>query len=469
MTKKRYIIREYRVGDTTYPNLKELAAAAGISYPAAVKRAHRRWSDAEIFYGRGKLPASLAEHGTTTNRNAIKIGGIEYRCLEHAYDELKPSVSLPAVRSRMNQLGWSCEQAFELEERIDGRSSEECQEKWIVNGTQFKTLREAYNFILPKATFNSVKARLRYGWSLEEALGVVEKVDGRTSPSRASQKRLVSQKRDEIIVYGVKFDTITELARAYDLPPKLVYNRIRGNGWSYERAVSEGISKKVVVDGVLYRSALKAWEAVGKTSYSQYEGRQLKGFPLEVCLGLEALPRRATYEVDGVIFGSLSEVAAAYGLSTQQLLYRLNSMELEDAVRYVPSNGRYSRVAFERDPSLGATTGVLYFVEVQLSDGVLHKIGITAKTVVQRFKGKANGISSIVEYRGTLAELYELEQKVVREFSDYHYRGDDDFEGRTELFLLLNHEVEEIKTYLALNAGSHGAEQISDELRIQSD
>jgi len=454
MSREKYTLREYRVGDIAYLNLNELALAAGISYEAAVKRSHRGWSDPEIFYGRGKLPAHLVEYSTITNVNAVTIGGVEYRNIKHAHDEIKPKAKLPAVHARIKR-GLSYEQAFELEEKIDGRTNPDLQSKWKLGNKQFKTLREAYDFAQPSVTFNSVRARLRYDWTLEEALEVVEKIDGRKKQNLSPRSRQNPKKRDDIVVDGVKYPSISALARAYDLPPLLVYNRIRDNGWPYDRAVSEDVSNKVVMHGVPYRSALKAWEAVGKTSYSTYEGRRLKGFPLEICLGLDPLPNISTYEVDGKIFGSLFEVASTYGLSLQTLVYRLNNMEIEDAVHYVPSNGRYSKKIFKRDPGLAATTGTLYFIEIKQTDGILHKIGITSRSVNQIFR--SNSYAKIAEYKGHLSGLYELEQMVVKKFSNLHYRGDDEFDGRTELFLLLDNEVEEVKKYLSEKSSFYGA------------
>ena len=44
--------RTYVVDNKNFQSLKELAASAGISYGAAIKRAHRGFSDKEIFLER---------------------------------------------------------------------------------------------------------------------------------------------------------------------------------------------------------------------------------------------------------------------------------------------------------------------------------------------------------------------------------------------------------------------------------
>lgn len=453
--KVRQAVRLYRVGKTTYPSLRLLAEAAGISYSAAVKRVQRGWSDAEVFYGRRRLPKELVQHSTRTFGKVVTIGGKKYRSVQHAYEVVKPRASLAAVRARITQLGWTPEQAFELESRLDGRTNERSQERWVIGGQRFATLRQAYDLYRPEASFNSVRARLRYGWSLGEALGVVQRVDRRSVPKRQSSNRSTRQYTEAIVVDEVEYESIAKLARAYDMPPALVYSRVRGGGWSYERAVTESASEEVVVRGTRFRSALQAWETIGKTSYSQYEARRIRRHPLEVCLGLDPLPKKTKYKVDGKAFGSLSEVARAFGLTTGKLRYRLNHMGIQEAVQYVPANGRYSKAGFDRDPVLAATIGSLYFVRIRSSDGPLYKVGITARGVARRF-GRMR-YDEILELQGPLGRLYEFEQQVVREFSDHHYRGDDEFDGRTELFLLLDSEAEDLKRYLLARAGQFGA------------
>ena len=44
-------------------------------------------------------------------------------------------------------------------------------------------------------------------------------------------------------------------------------------------------------------------------------------------------------------------------------------------------------------------------------------------------------------------DLYKIEQEILRQFKENYYRGDEDFDGRTETFLLMAHEeLEMLKT-----------------------
>lgn len=233
--------------------------------------------------------------------------------------------------------------------------------------------------------YSTILDRLNRGASSRQAVGLEDIKKGDLLPQSKSYKNRNKIEKKSYLVDGVVYRSVAELARAYGLAPALVYNRMRDNGWTPERSVKEGITETVEVQGITYRSALNAWDEVGKTSFSTYQGRKLQGFPLEVCLGLESLPKLERYDINGVHFGSLADVAKAYDLTVGQLASRLNNMTLEQAVIYKPSNGRYSESTFKKNPELSNAPGTLYFIKVALADGVLHKIGITQKETTQRF------------------------------------------------------------------------------------
>ena len=373
----------YRVGDIEYLSLKSLAKDAGISYEAAVKRSHRGWNDNEIFYGKLKEDKTKDKIKKVLG-TVVNIDGIKYGNLRVAYEQLNISVS-----------------------------------------------------------YNTVRARLRYGWTHQEALGFIDKVDGRKLLK--DKKPRIPKSKKKLIVDNVEYASIAALASAFQLPYMLVYNRINVNNWSYERAVKEPILEQITVDGKVFRSATKAWEAIRKTSWSTYEGRKLCGHSLEVCLGLQPLPTLDRYEVFGVVYSTIAEVAKAYYMSSSQLSGRLQMMTLEEAVEYIPANGRYTEARFKEDPSLALATGIFYFIKIESKDGPLHKIGITLKPIERRFQ--STYFELIAQYSGKMFDLYKIEQEILLQFKANHYRGDEDFDGRTETFLLMAHEeLEMLKT-----------------------
>lgn len=375
----------YKVGDAKYSNLKSLAKDAGISYEAAVKRSHRGWSDNEIFYGKVK--------------------------------ELKTKIKVKKV----------------LGTRIN------------IDGIEYPNLRVAYEKLNVPVSYNTVRARLRYGWSYQEALSVIEKVDGRKLPKSDKVRKPNTKKK--FIVDNVEYASVAKLAAAYHLPYALVYNRMRDNNWPPERAVKEPVSDQVAVGGKVFRSATKAWEAIGKTSWSTYEGRKLAGRSLEVCLGLQPLPSLERYEIYGHVYSTIAEVAKAFNMSPSQLSGRLQTMTLEEAVEHIPANGRYTEARFKEDLNLASATGTFYFIKIKSNSGQLHKIGITLKPIERRFQSIS--FEPIAQYSGKMYDLYKIEQEILLQFKANHYRGDEDFEGRTETFLLVAHEELEMLNTIA--------------------
>ncbi|MFG0416022.1 GIY-YIG nuclease family protein [Pseudomonas sp. zjy_8] len=453
----------WKIDNREFNNLKDLAKEAGISYEAAVKRYHRGWSDEEIFHGRSKQKTVEQEavKQKKTRGKPVCVNDGAYENLRHAFDSIGPSCTFNTVRARL-RYGWSLEEALEVKPKVDGRKLNARIKELIIDGVALSALQAANKYGIP---YSTVLDRLNRGATPKQALGLENIERGNLlSQSKAYKNRKKREKRN-YLVDGVTYNSVAELARAYGLPQALVYNRMRDNGWTAERSVKEEITETVVVQGITYRSSMSAWDEVGKTNFSTYQGRKSQGFPLEVCLGLEPLPTLERYDISGVSYSSLADVAKAFDLTVGQLTSRLKNMTLEQAVIYRPSNGRYSESTFKKNPDLANTPGTLYFIRVALADGVLHKIGITQKETAQRFY--SHNIEVISEIKGRLRALYSLEQLIINEFSDLHYRAEDEFEGRTETFLLMGDEEKDILEFISENRNTFGLEDIAPNKALQ--
>lgn len=431
--KNKNVSRKYIVDGREFKNLKELATAASISYEAAVKRSHRGWSDNQIFYGRENKTERVVKEKKKRGIE-VNVNGVIYENLRYAFDVLKPSCSFNTLRARL-RYGWTLEEALEVVQKVDGRK--QVDSAWIldINGVSFNVKEASEKY---QVSYSTVLDRLHRGATAEQAVGLEIVKDGDLKTQTEAYKSRSKRVKKEYIVDGVSYFSVAELARAYELPSSLVYNRMRDNGWSADRAVKEEVTEAVEINGKQYRSAMSAWESIGVTNFATYQGRKTQGFPLDICLGLTPLPSEEKYLVGGKTYGSISEVAKAHSLTASQLTSRLNNMSLEEAVVYVPSNGRYTAASFIKDPELANSKGVLYFIKIKLSNGVLHKIGITQKETSQRFNSYK--FELIHEVKGRLQDIYELEQLIVKEFAYLHYRAEDEFEGRTETFLLTDEE-----------------------------
>jgi hypothetical protein len=131
----------------------------------------------------------------------------------------------------------------------------------------------------------------------------------------------------------------------------------------------------------------------------------------------------------------MSAVANKYDIKESVLWSRLNRMSISEAVVYNPSNGRYTTKRFKADPALARSVGYLYFVQIRFPGGSLHKVGITQRKVKARFAAHPN-YREITVIEGRLGDLFLVEQSILREFRKKVYRAEDEFEGRTETFLL---------------------------------
>ena len=379
MRPQKQIRRTFTVCEKIYNSLAELAREAGITYNAAVKRQQRNFSDYEIFFGKKKPPKIKPVSKKPSSSRLVKLNGIQYESIKKAYQSIQPNTSYNTVKQRIIVSGWTDEEAFELVERRNIKSKTKKYVRRTIRGMPY-------------------------------------------------------------IVDGVKYHSIRELAEAFHLTYPLVYNRIL-RGWSPSKAVTEPITDRVVVNKITYRSALAAWEAVGKTDYVAYQGRKNRKFPLDVCLGLAPIPRQAKYEINGKVFATLEEVAAEFNLTVMQINHRMLTMSLEEAIIYTPQNkGQYSRARFRDDPKLAKTIGNLYFVEISQETGVLHKIGITQRPIDKRLS--PNKI--LAQYSGELENLFTIEQQILEEFQENHYRANEDFDGKTETIIFSENEVAKV-------------------------
>lgn len=187
-------------------------------------------------------------------------------------------------------------------------------------------------------SYASVQARLKMGWTLEEALTVPEK------------------HRKAHTIDGVTYPSIVQMCRSHNV--KIVtYRRRIKSGWSIEEAI--GIKQRVDgrknKKGNSYTINNKTYRSVYELSreFNVNEGtirdRLKKGFSPEVAVGISPMPKRAihrpkyrTYEFNNKTYKALREIAEITGIKERTLWARINvtKMSVEDAVNFEPSGNR---------------------------------------------------------------------------------------------------------------------------------
>lgn len=150
-----------------------------------------------------------SRHRTHPNAKATVVNGITYKSQAHACKEL--GVTQSAVMARLKR-GWSIEEAFGIVDRPWAQNR-----RVSINGESFESIRsasEGYG-IDPETAL----ARLARGWSTEEAFGVKRRRRGDRRfdehEVRDIRARVASgqQQRQIAIYYGVDPSTISRICR----------------------------------------------------------------------------------------------------------------------------------------------------------------------------------------------------------------------------------------------------------------
>ena len=146
MPKKQKVI----IKGKTFETVKDACRYYNLNYNTVEKRLSRNWTLEEAFTD------------IKTIGNSIVIKGKKFKSVKEAcrYYNLNHNT----VKSRLNN-NWSIEEAFELKERKNNN---------IINvkDKTFKSLSEACRYY--NLNYNTTKSRLtKYGWSVEEAFGLV--------------------------------------------------------------------------------------------------------------------------------------------------------------------------------------------------------------------------------------------------------------------------------------------------------
>jgi len=131
----------------------------------------------------------------------------------------------------------------------------------------------------------TISARLKRGWSMDQAVGAVPPPDRGPSPSAKS-----------ITFRGRVYESRSALAEAFEVKPKVLLSRLR-EGWDLEAALGlaeqpyvPGRGKGIVCDGERYASVKDLSDQQG-VAYTSVTRRLGKGWTPEQAVGLMPSPR----------------------------------------------------------------------------------------------------------------------------------------------------------------------------------
>ena len=189
----------------TFKSINEACRYHNVSSSNVNRRLNDGWSIEEAF-------------GFVKRKNSkykdIILEGVYYESIKEAcrwylldYDN---------VKNRLNRLGWTLEEAFELVER--DKENKGTSKPITIKDKTFKSFKEACRYY--KLNSSIVSGRLKTGWSIEEAFGLVIKKDGGYKP---------------VTVDGKTFRSVGEASRYYNVDYDKARKRIN-SGWTNEEA-----------------------------------------------------------------------------------------------------------------------------------------------------------------------------------------------------------------------------------------
>lgn len=262
------------IGGKEYPSLKAAGKALGVSEAnARVRMKKYGWTLEEAF---GVVAKKRAANPA---QKRIVVAGIEYPSRKQAAVALGVAPSQFASRLR---LGWSPEEAANLvpkEKPVPEKAT------IIVGGKQYKSVEHAAA-AYPHIPLSKIKTRLRGAFSPDEAFELV--IRTKIVPPKIGTR---------VTLDGREFHSLSEAARAFDLPNQLVNKRMRRWGWSLEQAfglappprrtrrASDRGTPSVQVNGTAYESLMHACEALGQ-NYRKVSDRIKRGWSLDEAFGV---------------------------------------------------------------------------------------------------------------------------------------------------------------------------------------
>ncbi len=156
--------------------------------------------------------------------------------------------------------------------------------------------------------------RLKEGWTIDEALGVVKRQHGRSVPIRYG---------------GKEYSSKSELARAYGTNIKTFSYRLK-KGWTIDEALGvvkrqHGNGKLIRYDGKEYLSKSELARVYG-INITTFSSRLKKGWTIDEALGVVENPqhgRSIPIRYGGKEYVSRAELARVYGINIMTFSYRL--------------------------------------------------------------------------------------------------------------------------------------------------
>ena len=331
--------------------------------------------------------------------------------------------------------------------------------RYEVEGKGFKSYDELSKHYGVKVV--TIRTRLKRGLSLEEALGIVKTPDLRYKKNNI-KKTTRSVKDVDLVVDGIKYDSISQLAKSFGLEPYVVRNRIIDYGYTVEEAVKKPLKgKSINVKGKEFSSIAEAARYFNKSA-GTIQANLKRGLTVDEAFGFEKrrTSRTVLYDWNGKEYTikELTEVLSKeYKIAQSILFSRIyqNKLSIEEAISLgsekVVSSGRYNLTILKRDPELANKDAELYFVLIEKESKIFYKIGLTTRTTEERLIRES--FKLLARNKGKLIDIYKQEQYLLNKYKNKKFGDQIEgyFDGKTETLSLNDSEVRQVLQYFESN------------------
>lgn len=191
----------YTINGVEYSSIKEACTCIGINYNTVIKRLSRGWSFDEAF-------GIVHRNKRGGVGKPLVIKGIRFNSRLEAAEHY--GVDISSLYTRVN-LGWSVEEALGIKDR-----KRKGLKSITVGENTYESIASACRDL--GVDRGLVNCRLKNGWSIDEAFGIVER-----------------QKRYSVVVGGKNYNSISEACRDLGVHYQTVRHRVR-KGWSIDEA-----------------------------------------------------------------------------------------------------------------------------------------------------------------------------------------------------------------------------------------
>ncbi|MEQ1921104.1 MAG: GIY-YIG nuclease family protein [Pyrinomonadaceae bacterium] len=325
--------------------------------------------------------------------------------------------------------------------------TEKNEELFVVGNHKFKNPYQACKE--RRIDYGKYRARLRQGWTQEEALELVKKVDGRTQNRGERIRR--PRNGQPLFLFGKEYKSYKEVEILTGIKSYVLWQRVNLYGKSLEEAVlMEGKNKKVKVGKTEFDSEAEFARAMDVEPRDIY--RLLDKYkPFQITEGIHKIGSNSI-DYLGNIFPSFTKLAAAYKLTVGKLRYRLDACDgnLEQALS-IPENQKVVQAIF-------GTRANFYIAEIgnsdECEDGTkVYKIGVTQYPLEKRYRNLRVECHTVLCKNGDLSELKELEKKIKQRFKEKRIDkySPADFDGFSEVFQLDSNDLNLIKFLAKFN------------------